>query len=77
MGHVLKINPYEIVDAEMDVDNLQTVRIPCQTNPGLVRQLDGWDSETSISAQIDGNQIELALDHYDKEHDCWVLKKAV
>ena len=35
MGHVVKIGRYEIIDAELDSDNLQTVTIPCQTNPDL------------------------------------------
>lgn len=75
MGHVLKIGRYEIIDAEMDTENLDTVSIPCNTNPGLSYQLDGWDSETSVPAWIDGNPVDLDLGHYDKQSDRWILKK--
>jgi hypothetical protein len=33
MGHVVKIGRYEIVDAVMDAEKLDTVGIPCHTNP--------------------------------------------
>ncbi|UCB30855.1 hypothetical protein J9874_01385 [Duffyella gerundensis] len=75
MGHVVKIGRYEIVDAELDVQNLDTVSIPCNTNPGLITQLDGWDKETSVPAWIDGKKVDLKLGHYDKELDLWILKK--
>lgn len=52
MGHVVKIGRYEIIDAELDSEKLETVSIPCQTNPGLSYQLDGWDVETSVPAWI-------------------------
>lgn len=75
MGHVLKIGRYEIIDAEMDTENLDTVSIPCITNPGISTQLDGWDNETSVPAWIDGNPVDLNLQHYDKQQDRWILKK--
>ena len=75
MGHVVKIGRYEIVDAELDVQNLDTVSIPCNTNPGLITQLDGWDKETSVPAWIDGKKVDLKLGRYDKEQDLWILKK--
>ncbi|KOC89048.1 DUF1480 family protein [Winslowiella iniecta] len=75
MGHVLKIGRYEIIDAEMDTENLDTISIPCNTNPGLSYQLDGWDTETSVPAWIDGNPVDLDVGHYDKQHDRWILKK--
>ncbi|MCZ4058299.1 DUF1480 family protein [Pantoea sp. LMR881] len=75
MGHVVKIGRYEIIDAELDTEKLETVSIPCQTNPGLSYQLDGWDHETSVPAWIDGNPVDLQIAHYDKEGDRWVLKK--
>ena len=75
MGHVVKIGRYEIVDAELDVNNLQTVSIPCQTNPDLSYQLDGWDHDTSVPALIDGEPVDLRIGHYDKQQDQWVLKK--
>ncbi|WP_067701334.1 MULTISPECIES: DUF1480 family protein [unclassified Erwinia] len=75
MGHVVKIGRYEIVDADMDTENIDTVSIPCNTNPGLSYQLDGWDTETSVPAWIDGEPVDLAICHYDKENDRWVLKK--
>lgn len=75
MGHVVKIGRYEVVDADMDVDNLDTVSIPCHTNPGLSYQLDGWDQATSVPAFIDGEEVVLQIAHYDKASDQWVLKK--
>lgn len=75
MAHIVKIGRYEIIDAEMDSDNLQTVSIPCQTNPALSYQLDGWDHDTSVPAWIDGEPVDLKIAHYDKEQDQWVLKK--
>jgi len=75
MGHVLKIGRYEIIDAEMDTENLDTISIPCNTNPGLSYQLDGWDTDTSVPAWIDGNPVDLEVGHYDKQHDHWVLRK--
>ncbi len=75
MGHVVKIGRYEIIDAELDSDNLQTVSIPCQTNPDLSYQLDGWDHDTSVPAWIDGEPVDLQIGHYDKQQDQWVLKK--
>lgn len=33
MGHIVKIGRYEIIDAELDAQNVETVSIPCQTNP--------------------------------------------
>ncbi|HAB25073.1 MAG TPA: hypothetical protein DCE30_09880 [Pantoea sp.] len=75
MGHVVKIGRYEIIDAELDSDNLQTVSIPCQTNPDLSYQLDGWDYDTSVPAWIDGEPVDLQIGHYDKQQDQWVLKK--
>ncbi len=75
MGHVVKIGRYEIIDAELDSDNLQTVTIPCQTNPDLSYQLDGWDHDTSVPAWIDGEPVDLQIGHYDKQQDQWVLKK--
>lgn len=75
MGHIVKIGRYEIVDAELDAENLDTVSIPCTTNPALSYQLDGWDGETSVPAWIDGEPVELAIGHYDKEQDRWILKK--
>ncbi|WP_426818067.1 DUF1480 family protein [Winslowiella sp. 2C04] len=77
MGHVLKIGRYEIIDAEMDTENLDTISIPCSTNPGLSYQLDGWDTETSVPAWIDGNPVDLDLAHYDKQLNHWILKKPV
>ena len=35
MGHVVKIGRYEIVDAELNAEKLDTISIPCNTNPGL------------------------------------------
>ncbi|MFJ5158803.1 DUF1480 family protein [Pantoea sp. NPDC088449] len=75
MEHVVKIGRYEIVDATFNNDNMETVSIPGKTNPGLVDQLDGWDSETSVPASIDGKAVDLQIGHYDKEQDLWVLKK--
>lgn len=39
MGHIVKIGRYEIIDAELDAQNVETVSIPCQTNPDLSYQL--------------------------------------
>jgi len=75
MGTVVKIGRYEIVDAEMGGDKPDTVSIPCQTNPGLSYQLDGWDHETSVRAWIDGEPVDLKIGHYDKEQDRWVLNR--
>ena len=75
MGHVVKIGRYEIIDAELDSDNLQTVSIPCQTNPDLSYQLDGWDHDTSVPAWIDDEPVDLHLGQYAKQQDQWVLKK--
>lgn len=71
MSHVIKIGRYEI----MNVHNVDTVSIPCLTNPGLSYQLDGWDHETSVPAWIDGKPVDLAIGHYDKKENHWVLKK--
>ena len=73
MGHIVKIGRYEIIDAELNMQELSTVGVPCQTNPGLTCQLDGWDQHTSVPAWIDGMPIELELSHYDKHQDRWVL----
>ena len=75
MGTVVKIGRYEIVDAEMGGDKPDTVSIPCQTNPGLSYQLDGWDQETSVPAWIDGEPVDFKIGHYDKEQDRWVLTR--
>ncbi|RWR03777.1 hypothetical protein ED28_01970 [[Pantoea] beijingensis] len=75
MGNVVKIGRYEIIDAELGAENSETISIPCHTNPGLSYQLDGWDPETSVPAWIDGKETDLAIGHYDKEHDHWILKK--
>ncbi|NIF21884.1 MULTISPECIES: DUF1480 family protein [Pantoea] len=75
MGHVVKIGRYEIVDAEFNPNNVRDVSIPCNTNPGLSYQLDGWDHETSVPAWIDGRRMDLKIDHYDKEQDSWVLNR--
>ncbi|OON40473.1 hypothetical protein BTJ39_08685 [Izhakiella australiensis] len=79
MSHVIRVGRYEIVDAEMNAGsasktNVNEVHIPCLTNPGLSYQLDGWDEDTSIPAWIDGEQVDLEIGHYDKNHDRWVLK---
>lgn len=75
MGHVVKIGRYEIIDAELNAQNVDTVSIPCDTNPGLITQLDGWDKETSVPATIDGEQVDLEIGHYDKQQDRWILKR--
>lgn len=75
MGRVVKIGQYEIVDAEFNSDNGDTVSIPCHTNPGLSVQLDGWDVDTSVPAWIDEEAVDLQIGHYDKQQDLWVLKK--
>ncbi|CAJ0991855.1 DUF1480 family protein [Pantoea sp. Nvir] len=74
MEHFIKIGSYEIIDAEIDGDNLEIVRIPCQTNPSLSYQLDGWDHDTSIPAWIDGEPVNLQIAHYDKQQDHWCVK---
>ncbi|MBA2816895.1 YebV family protein [Candidatus Pantoea persica] len=75
MAHIVKIGRYEIIDAELDSDNLQTATIPCQTSPTLSYQLDGWDHDTRVPAWIDGEPVDLQIAHYDKQQDQWVLKK--
>ncbi|AIX73600.1 MAG: DUF1480 family protein [Mixta calida] len=75
MGHVVKIGRYEIIDADLNAETADTISIPCQTNPGLSYQLDGWDEETSVPAWIDGKPVDLEIGHYDKQQDRWILKK--
>ncbi|PKH26881.1 hypothetical protein CIG19_03565 [Enterobacterales bacterium CwR94] len=72
MAKVIKIARYDVVDAEIEGDS---IRIPEKTNPTLSYQLDGWDQDTSVHASLDGDKLDLDLDHYDKDHAGWVLKK--
>lgn len=76
MGHIVKIGRYEIIDAELDGKDVETIAIPCHTNPGLTYQLDGWDNETTVPAWIDGQAVNLAISHYDQEKNRWILTKS-
>ncbi|WP_075181946.1 DUF1480 family protein [Pantoea sp. 1.19] len=72
MAQVIKIARYDVVDAEFEGDH---IRIPEKTNPTLSYQLDGWDRDTAVHASIDGQRLDLQLDHYDDSKASWVLKK--
>lgn len=74
MKPLIRIAHYEIIDANMNEDNLETITIPCKTNPVLSYQLDGWDMETSIPAKINGSSVTLRVDHYDKQYDHYLLR---
>ncbi|QCR36341.1 DUF1480 family protein [Nissabacter sp. SGAir0207] len=74
----VRIGSYEIQDAELSAPDTScghnTLRIPCQSDPELCMQLDGWDDHTSIPATLDGCQRTLYKERYDKQCDAWVLR---
>jgi len=52
MSHVIKIGRYEIIDAVLNVHNVDTVSIPCLTNLGLSYQLE-WLGPRNQRARLD------------------------
>ncbi|VTP61887.1 Protein of uncharacterised function (DUF1480) [Serratia rubidaea] len=37
-------------------------------------QLDGWDEHTSIPATLNGKQLLLYKQHYDRQQDAWIMR---
>ncbi|NDL62520.1 DUF1480 family protein [Acerihabitans arboris] len=74
----VKIGSFEVDDAELsagadrNVENI--LRIPCQSDPDLCKQLDGWDENTSIPAFLDGKEHVLFRQHYDNDSDAWIMR---
>ena len=75
----LKIACYEIEDITLkhSSDNqLAYIHIPCDYDTEFCMQLDGWDENTSIPAQLKDKNILLYRHAYDKENHHWILKVA-
>lgn len=74
----VRIGAFEIDDAELhgEQQGERMLSIPCKSDPDLCMQLDGWDSETSIVAFLDGKKSELWRKHYDRQSDAWVMRLA-
>jgi len=74
----VKIGSFEVNDAELSSGTDRTVNnilsIPCQSDPDLCKQLDGWDEGTSIPAFLDGKEHLLFRQQYDTEHDAWIMR---
>ncbi|KEA52927.1 MULTISPECIES: DUF1480 family protein [Mangrovibacter] len=71
----VRIGAYEIDDAELHSGKEgTTLTIPCKSDPDLCMQLDAWDEQTSIPAQMDGATSELYRQDYDKTTDAWVMR---
>lgn len=76
---VVKIGSFEVDDAHLTpasehAEGKVTLAIPCQSDPDLCMQLDGWDEHTSIPAMLDGQQSLLYKQHYDRHADAWVMR---
>ncbi|AML58893.1 DUF1480 family protein [Serratia rubidaea] len=75
---VVKIGSFEVDDAihstaeQAESDGLLT--IPCKSDPDLCMQLDGWDEHTSIPATLNGKQLLLYKQHYDRQQDAWIMR---
>lgn len=75
----LKIACYEIEDITLkhSSDNQLTyIHIPCDYDKEFCMQLDGWDENTSIPAQLKDRNILLYRHAYDKDSHHWILKVA-
>ncbi len=73
----VRIGGYEIDDAELYNSNQgRTLSIPCKSDPDLCMQIDAWDEDTSIPAQLDGKDSELYRQEYDQKTDAWVMRLA-
>ncbi|AVJ17370.1 DUF1480 family protein [Serratia sp. JUb9] len=76
---VVKIGSFEVDDAihsaaaeQAESNGLLT--IPCKSDPDLCMQLDGWDEHTSIPATLNGKQLLLYKQHYDRQQDAWIMR---
>ncbi|EFE94444.1 MULTISPECIES: DUF1480 family protein [Serratia] len=78
---VVKIGSFEVDDAYLSTSSEQAegkgiLTIPCKSDPDLCMQLDGWDEHTSIPAVLNGKQLLLYKQHYDRQADAWVMRVA-
>ena len=74
---IVKISIFEIDDAELSSTQSKgenTLSIPCQSDPNLSMQLDGWDAQISIPALLDGKHTMLYKKHYDRVQDAWIMR---
>jgi len=78
---VVRIGQYEVHDARLSLsashpEKPSTLSIPCDSDPELCMQLDGWDEHTSVPAYLDGEHGLLYRQHYDQQENAWVLRLA-
>lgn len=78
---VVRIGSFEVDDAYWSAGSEQAeesgiLTIPCKSDPDLCMQLDGWDEHTSIPAVLNGKQLLLYKQHYDRQADAWVMRVA-
>ena len=74
----VRIGAFEIDDGELHGESPgdRTLTIPCKSDPDLCMQIDAWDEDTSIPAQLDGKDSELYRQEYDQKTDAWVMRLA-